>query len=51
MVLINCKIDIDLSWSTKFVAVATTLANQRVTFSKADINFRFQLIIPNYMNN
>ena len=36
MLLINCEVNLELNWSKKCIIVATTVADQRATFSITD---------------
>ena len=41
---INCKIDLDLNWCASCIIVATTVVNQRTTFSLTDIKLYITVI-------
>ena len=51
MSLINCKINLDLNWSEKWLIVATALANQGATFSITDANLYVPVVTSSTYDN
>ena len=57
MSLINCEINLILTWSEKCIIASNTAANQATTFAITDTKFMFQLqldqlkIMQNYCNS
>ena len=51
MPLINCEINLILTWSTNCVIVSTNVANQNVTFALADTKLYVPVVILSTQDN
>ena len=51
MLLINCEVNLELNWSKKCIIVATTVADQRATFSITDAKIYNPVVTSSAQDN